>query len=165
MMENTANETPEVTVEHLQKENESLRRKNRNLANQAARLGEALDAALRVNNDRTEADMFGVVNSNNADRKAREEKAAADRKAREERAAKVRSEDEKLSKSYMRACTINAVALISSVTLAGCTIILGHIGAISPEWATGLSAVFLPLTGWAAHDCKILFQFAGSIRG
>ena len=109
--------------------------------------------------------MMRVVNTN---RKSKEEFAArlrADRKAREERVAKARAYDEELRNSYMRACTINAVALISSVTLAGCTIILGHIGAISPEWATGLSAVFLPITGWAAHDCKILFQFAGSIRG
>ena len=153
-MENNANETLEVTVERLQKENENLRRKNRNLANQAARLGEALDAALRASQDKVEACMMDMVNANNANRKAREEKAA-----------KVRSEDKKLSKSYMRACTLNAIALLSSVTLAGCTIILGHIGAISPELATGLSAVLLPLTGWAAHDCKILFQFAGYIRG
>lgn len=155
-MENIANETEVTTemVENLQKELERERRKNRNLSNQNVRLGEALDAALRACNDRMEADMIDIVNANNDNRKAREEKAA-----------KVRAYDKKLSNSYMRACTLNAAALVSSVILAVGTIFLGHTGIINPNLATVLAAVFLPLVGWAAHDCKILFQFAESIRG
>lgn len=155
-MENIANET-EVTmemVEKLQKELEMERRKNRNLKCQVEKLGDALDATLHSNHENMEADMISIVNANSAHRKATEEKAA-----------KVRAYDKQLSKSYMRACTINAAALVSSVILAGGTIFLGHTGIIGSNLATALAAVFLPLVGWAAHDCKILFQFAGSIRG
>jgi hypothetical protein len=103
---------------------------------------------------RMEADMIGIVNANSANRKARERKAAM-----------ARAYDKQLNESYSRACRKNAIALVSSVVLSGCTIVLGHTGIISPDLATALAAVFLPLTGCAAHDCKILFQFAGSIRG
>jgi hypothetical protein len=103
---------------------------------------------------RMEADMIGIVNANSANRKARERKAAM-----------ARAYDKQLNESYSRACRKNAIALVSSVALSGCTIFLGHTGIISPDLATALAAVFLPLTGCAAHDCKILFQFAGSIRG
>ena len=141
-MDKTENKTASTTsmVENLRQELEAERATN-----------EARDNATHA---RMEADMIGIVNANSANRKARERKAAM-----------ARAYDKQLNESYSRACRRNAVALVSSVALSGCTIFLGHTGIISPDLATALAAVFLPLSGWAAHDCKILLQFAGSIRG
>ncbi len=130
------------------------RAKNEQLCDHVVQLSMALAAARNAKSERIESDMIGIVNAN-----------AANRDAREKRAVKAHKRDKALDKIFMQQCRLNAIVLCISIPLAIALILGGHFGFIHPYLATALSAIVLPVVGWAIHDCTLLFKFSETLKG
>ena len=156
--ETTATETKKPTKKDelilLRKELESERAKNEVLSRQVARQKAALDANTRAHDARIEADMICIVNTN-----------AANRVARQKRAAAVYARNNKTKASYVRACTTSAILLGIDVAAAAAIIIAGQFGVIDPVVATAFSFVLLPAAGWGIRDCSLLHKFTDFVKG
>ena len=144
--------TVELEALHIQLAEERF--KNEALSRQVVRLGQALDAAVRADDERIEGDMICIVNANNAKRSANERKAA-----------EIDAKNKAICKSFMRHARVNAATIGLSVTAATFSIVAGHYGVISPVVSTALSFVTLPIVGWAIHECALLFKFTGIVKG
>lgn len=153
-MDATANMAPPhpavFEAERLHRELAEERTKTEALSRRCIRLGQALDAALEAEENRTERDMFDIINCNYERRKA----AAAAEKRR--RVAK-----RKAVAGIKKACRRNAVALTVSAVLGFTAALLGFAGFIPAIVATVIGGIFALAFGWALNDCVYLLGRCG----
>ena len=135
----------EIEAERLRAELADERAKTDALARRCIRLGEALDAALKVEDDRTESDMFSIINGNHEHRKA---VAAAEKRRR--------AAEKKEIAALERSCKRNAVFLTASAVFGFTAAILGFAGLIHAAIASVLGCAFAIAFGWALNDCVYL---------
>ncbi len=141
-------------LEILRKELAEARARNDELSRQVAAQGAALDANIRAREARIEADMICIVNTN-----------AANRDARDKRATVRFAKDKAMQASFTQSCTMSAITLGVEVVGAVALIIAGHCGAIAPELATAFAFVLLPAIGWTMRDCSLLHKFTDVVKG
>lgn len=140
----------EVEAERLRRELCDERTKTEALSRRCIRLGVALDAALKAEENRTESDMFAIINCNCDRRKA----TAATEKRR-------MAAEKKAGIALERACKHNAVLLTASAVLGFTTALLGFAGFINAVAAAVFGCIFALAFGWALNDCFYLLGRCG----
>lgn len=140
----------EIEAERLRRELCDERTKTEALSHRCIRLGEALDAALLAEDNRTEKSMFDHINGNCYHRKAL--KIANKRRMVHE---------QKMAEAFENACTKNAISLCASFVVCLVAIILGFVGFIHTAVAAILAGCALMAFGWALNDCAYLLGRCG----
>ena len=140
----------EIEAERLRAELADERLKTDALSRRCIRLGEALSAAIQAEEDRTERDMFDIINGNCCHRKA---VAAAEKRRR--------LAERKAVAAIERACRRNAVLLTVSAVLGFTAGLLGFAGLIPAVAAVVGGCVFALAFGWALNDCVYLLGRCG----
>lgn len=135
----------EVEAENLRKALSEEQIKTEALSRRCIKLGVALDAALRVENDRIEKEMIGMVNEHSDKRKA-EEIARKRRIAYEKKAAE----------AYKKACTRNTIALGLSTLLCFLSVMFGFAGIINPAIGAVTACISFIAFGWSLNTCITL---------
>lgn len=135
----------EIEAERLRLELADERTKTEALSRRCIRLVEALDATLKAEADRTDNDMFKIINGNCERHKA----AVATARRR-------RAHEKKLIAAFDRACRRNAVCLATSFLLGLTVAILGFTCLIPAVAATVIGAICTMAFGWALNDCVYL---------
>lgn len=139
----TPNATPqENEIAELRKALTEEQIKTEALSRRCIRLGEALDAALRAEDNRIEKEMIDVVNENSAYRKA----AAIAEKRR-------RIRDKKAIAAYEKACTRNAISLGLSMVICFCAAMFGFADIINPGLGAAIACVSFIAFGWSLNTC------------
>ena len=139
-----------VEADRLRAELADERAKTEALSRRCIRLGDALDAAILAEDNRTEKSMFDRINGNCYHRKAMVA-AYQHRKAREQ----------KMAEAFENACTMNAISLCASFVVCLVAIILGFVGFIHTAIAAILAGCALMAFGWALNDCFYLLGRCG----
>lgn len=134
-----------VEAENLRKALSEEQIKTEALSRRCIKLGVALDAALRVENDRIEKEMIGMVNEHSEKRKVEEV-------ARKRRIAREKKEAE----AYKKACTRNAVALGLSVVICFLSAMFGFAGIINPAIGAVIACISFIAFGWSLNTCVAL---------
>lgn len=138
--------TPEeLEIERLRKELGDERVKVAALSRRCIRLGEALDAAILAEENRTENDMFNIINGNNLHRKAL--KAEWKRRC---------VHDKKVAADREKACKKNAFALCASAVIGFGALIFGYAGFIHGALAATIAGASAVAFGWALNTCVYL---------
>ena len=140
----------ENELKRLRAELADERIKTEALSHRCIRLGEALDAALLAENNRTEKDLFDHINGNCYHRKAM----AVANQRRQVR-------ERKMAEAFENACTKNAISLCASFVVCLVAIILGFVGFIHTAVAAILAGCALMAFGWALNDCAYLLGRCG----
>lgn len=135
----------EIEAERLRAELADERLKTDALARRCIRLSDALEAALKDEEDRTERDMFAIINGNYEHRKA---VAAAEKRRR--------AAEAKTAAALAKACRRNAFVLTASAVLGLTAAILGFAGLIPATAAAIGGCIFAIAFGWALNDCVYL---------
>ena len=135
----------EIEVERLRKELGDERVKVDALSRRCIRLGEALDAAVRADENRTEKDMFNIINGNCYHRKAL--------KAEWKRRCVY---DKKVAAAREKACKKNAFALCASAVIGFGALIFGYAGFIHGALAATIAGASAVAFGWALNTCVYL---------
>ena len=147
----TTTPTPaEIENKRLRQELADERSKTEALSRRCIRLGEALDAAILAEENRTEKSMFDHINGNCYHREALQV-AARHRKVQERR----------MAKAFENACTKNALSLCASFVVSLVAIILGFVGFIHAAVAAIVACGALMAFGWALNDCFYLLGRCG----
>ena len=147
--------TPRETIQELSPaeiENECLRKalaeeqiKTEALSRRCIRLGTALDAVLRAEDNRIEKEIIDLVNEHSDQRKAEEI-------ARKRRMANAR----KAARAYKKACTRNSVALGLSMVICFLSAMLGFAGIINPAIGAVIACISFIAFGWSLNTCVTL---------
>lgn len=144
--------TQETETENLRKALADERVKNEALSRRCIRLGEALDAALRAEDNRVEKRMFGIINRNCYRKIALEENRKAMLAERKRRIA----HDKQAAAAYEKACHRNATALCGSAVIGFSAVIFGFAGFIHTALAATIAGVALMAFGWSLNTCVYL---------
>lgn len=140
----------EIEADRLRLELADERTKTNALSRRCIQLDEALDAALKEVEDRTERDMFAIINGNCDRRKV----IAAKEKRR-------RAAEDKAIAALERACKRNAVFLTVSAVVGFTAAIFGFAGLIHAVTASVTGCISAIAFGWALNDCVYLLGRCG----
>ena len=140
----------EIENKRLRAELVEERTKTEALSRRCIRLGEALDAAILAEENRTEKSMFDHINGNCYHREAL--LVSAKRREVQER---------RMAEAFENACTKNALSLCASFVVCLVAIILGFVGFIHTAIAAILAGCALMAFGWALNDCFYLLGRCG----
>lgn len=134
-----------IEAEQLRRMLSDERTKTEALSRRCIRLGEALDAAIRAEENRTEKDMFATINGNCYHRKA----LVAEGNYRMARARKAAA-------AYEKACQRNATSLGISAVIGFGAILFGFAGFIHTAVAATIAGVAAIAFGWSLNTCVYL---------
>ena len=137
--------TQETETENLRKALADERIKTEALSRRCIRLGDALEAAIRAEDNRIENNMFATINGNCDRRKA----LLAERKRRI-------AHDKNAAAAYEKACKKNALALCASAVIGFSAVIFGFAGFIHTALAATIAGVALMAFGWSLNTCVYL---------
>ena len=134
-----------IEAENLRNALADERTKTEALARRCIRLGSALDAAIRADENRQEKDMFAHINGN-----------CYHRKALTAEGMRRRELERKAAEKFEDACKKNAFALGASFVVGFAAVIFGFAGFIHTALAATIAGAALIGFGWALNDCVYL---------
>ena len=112
------------------------------LSRRCIRLGEALDAAISAEDNRVEANLFGIINKNAVHKEA----AAIARK-------RSRAREKNAAVRYEKACKQNAILIGASAAVGFGAVLFGFAGFIHTVLASTIAGASLIAFGWALNTC------------
>lgn len=127
------------------------------LGRRVIQLGEDLDAAIKALDNRTESDMFAIVNSHLDRRMA--EAVAEEIRIRNRKAVAIAKNRISIRKQKAAdACKRNAVAMVLAPMIGFTSVILSITGFINPTLGTGIVGFSLLAFGWTLSSCIHLLR-------
>lgn len=147
----------EIENARLRLELADERIKTEALARRCIRLGEDLDAAIKAEDDRTESDMFAIVNCHFDRRMA--EAVAKEIRIRSRKAAAIAKNRISIRKQKAAdACKRNAVAMVLASMAGFTSVIFSITGFINPTLGTAIVGLCLIAFGWTLSACIHLLR-------
>lgn len=146
----------EIAADKLRIELAEERYKTEALSRRCIRLGEALDAAIRAENDRYEQDMFGFVNDNCFQREAMVANEERRRQNSMDKLSRRLEREKKAAEANKKALKKSALCLALSFAAGFATVALGFAGYVHTGLAAAAVGVALVAFGWFLNNCVSL---------
>lgn len=154
-----ANDAPhpaEIEADSLRLELADEKVKTDALARRCIRLGEALEAALRADENRVERDMFDHINGNSFRREAMDTAEECRRRYSMDKQYRRLEREKKAAEANKKALKKSAVWLALSVTGGFAAVALGVAGYVHTTLATAATGIALVAFGWCLNNCVSL---------
>jgi hypothetical protein len=146
----------EAEADSLRIELAEERFKTEALSRRCIRLGEALEAAIRAENDRYEQDMFGFVNDNCFQREAMVANEERRRQNSMDKLSRRMEREKKAAEAAKKALKKSAAWLAVSFAGGFSAVLLGFGGYVHATLATAAAGVALVAFGWCLNTCVSL---------